>query len=377
MPRRKSGFDMPANRNNEQKTRRILLLAAPGTQILDLVGPFTVFYRAAEVVARAKPGAPPVYSVEAVTTEPGLLLTNCGLRLEAHQTFREVRGAVDTLLVAGGTVVEEGLGGAAAQWLRRIAPRVRRLGSVCTGAFLLAEAGLLNGRRAATHWEYCDMLSRRYPGVKVDPDPIYVRDGNVYTSAGVTAGMDMSLALVEEDVGSAVALQVARELVLYLRRPGGQSQFSAALSLQACEKRPLRELGAWVLENLTGDISVEALSEHVAMSPRNFARVIRKEMNTTPAKFVETLRLDAARRRLQESRASLEEVATTCGFRNCDAMRTTFKRVLQVTPGEYRRRFQLAEEQNKIPSTGRRRNLSRYPTPRQRSARRKSSGLRG
>ena len=365
---------MPTNINNAQKTRRILLLAAPGTQILDLVGPFMVFYRAAEVVARSKPNAPPVYFVEAVTTEPGPLLTNCGLRLETRHTFREVRGEVDTLLIAGGDTVEEGVGGTAVEWLRRIAPRLRRLGSVCTGAFLLAEAGLLNDRRAATHWKYCDMFSKCYPSVKVDPDPIYVRDGNIYTSAGVTAGMDMSLALVEEDVGSAVALQVARELVLYLRRPGGQSQFSAALSMQACDKRPIGELGAWILENLRKELSVEVLAEHVAMSPRNFARVIRKEMNTTPAKFVETLRIDAARRRLQESRASLEEVAATCGFRNCDAMRTTFKRVLQVTPGEYRRRFQLAEEQSNRPRIGPRRNVRRHPTPRPRPLRRKPSG---
>ena len=324
-----------------RKTRRILLLAAPGTQILDLVGPFQVFARASEIVARSAKSAPPVYSLEVVTTQEGLLLTSCGLRLEAHRTFEEVRGRVDTLLIAGGATVEEAREDAAVvNWLRRISPQLRRVGSICTGAFLLARAGLLDGRRATTHWKYCDRLARRYPAIRIDPDPIFIRDGNVYTSAGVTAGMDMALALVEEDVGSAVALQVARELVLYLRRPGGQSQFSAALNLQAGDRQPFRELGAWVLENLRRDLSVDALASHVGMSPRNFARVFRARMNMTPAKFVETLRLDAARRRLQESNASLEAVATTCGFRNSDAMRSAFRRVLRVAPGEYRWRFQ-------------------------------------
>lgn len=330
------------------KPRRILLLAAPGTQILDLVGPFQVFFRAAEIVARTDASGPPVYSVEVITTEPGPLLTNCGLRLEGHRTLREVRGPVDTLLIAGGTSVEQGSKGPVVEWLRRISPRVRRIGSVCTGAFLLAQAGLLNHRRAATHWKYCEILTKRHPAVRVERDPIFVHDANVYTSAGVTAGMDMALALVEEDVGSAVALQVARELVLYLRRPGGQSQFSAALTLQACDIQPLSDLGAWVLENLSKNLSVNALAEHVRMSPRSFARVIRKQMNTTPAKFVESLRLEAARRRLQESGATLGEVARACGFRNCDAMRTTFQRVLRVAPGEYRRRFRAANQRTRI-----------------------------
>ncbi len=322
-------------------TRRILLLAAPDSQILDLVGPFQVFTRASEILGRRNPSVPPLYSLEVITTERGLLPTSCGLRLEAHRTFRQVRGAVDTLLIVGGSSVEEAREDTAVvRWLQHVAPQLRRVGSICTGAFLLARAGLLDDRRATTHWKYCNRLARRYPAIKVDPDPIFVRDGNVYTSAGVTAGMDMALALVEEDAGSALALEVARELVLYLRRPGGQSQFSAALNLQSSDRQPFRDLGAWVLEHLRSDLSVDALASRVGMSPRNFARVFRTEMNTTPAKFVESLRLEAARRRLQESKSSLEAVATSCGFRNCDAMRSTFKRVLRVAPGEYRWRFQ-------------------------------------
>jgi len=348
MRHQRNGSNGNAGRQPIAASRRVLWLAAPGSQILDLVGPFQVFTRASEILARKHPGAPPLYSLEVITTEPGLLRTSCGLRLEGHRTFRRVRGAADTLLVVGGAGVEaDEQDAAVVQWLRRITPQLRRVGSICTGAFLLARAGLLDGRRATTHWKYCDLLARRYPAVKIESDPIYVRDGKVYTSAGVTAGMDLALALVEEDAGSELALEVARELVLYLRRPGGQSQFSAALSLQASDRQPFRDLGAWVLDNLRKDLSVNALALRMGMSPRNFARVFRTEMKMTPAKFVESLRLESARRRLQESNASLEAVATTCGFRNCDAMRSTFRRVLRVAPGEYRWRFQASRSEAK------------------------------
>ena len=204
---------------------------------------------------------------------------------------------------------------------------------------LLARAGLLDGRRATTHWNWCQTLIKRAPRARVDPDPIFVRDENVYTSAGVTAGMDLALALVEEDHGSRLALQVARNLVLYLRRPGGQSQFSAALSLQLTDRKPLRELEAWVLDNLQKPLTVPLLAERVAMSPRNFARVFTKEMKTTPAKFVERLRVEAARRRLEESHNSMEMIAGECGFGNINSMRNVFQRTLKIAPGQYRRHF--------------------------------------
>ena len=347
MPHRRNGSNGRERTLAAAVPRRILLLAGPDSQILDIVGPFQVFTRAAELLARSHPNEPPLYSIEVVTTEPGMLLTSCGLRLQAHRTFRQVRGPADTLLIVGGGCVEAGKEDAAVvEWLQNVASRLRRVGSICTGAFLLARAGLLNGRRATTHWKYCDLLARQYPAVKVEPDPIFVRDGNVYTSAGVTAGMDMALALVEEDAGSELALQVAQELVLYLRRPGGQSQFSVALKLQAGDKQPFRDLVAWILEHLRSDLSVDVLASRVGMSSRNFARVFRAEMKTSPAKFVESLRVEAARRRLEESHASLESVAETCGFRNCDAMRTTFRRVLRVAPGEYRWRFQTKPRSN-------------------------------
>ena len=239
------------NQGLSRATRRMVFVAAPGTEILDLVGPLQVFARASEIFVRQNPGASPIYSVEVVTTSPHRsLVANCGLRITAHKTFRELRGNIDTLLIAGGTAIEnDEVSAEVIRWLKTVAERIRRIGSVCTGAMLLARAGLLDGRRATTHWNWCEVLIRRAPRARVDPDPIFVRDKNVYTSAGVTAGMDLALALVEEDHGSRLALQVARNLVLYLRRPGGQSQFSAALSLQLTDRKPLGELESWVLDN--------------------------------------------------------------------------------------------------------------------------------
>jgi transcriptional regulator GlxA family with amidase domain len=248
--------------------------------------------------------------------------------LTAAQTFRTLRGPVDTLLVAGGTgmdlaVCDEQL----LLWMRKTAQRVRRIGSVCTGAFLLAAAGLLDGKRAATHWKWAAELASKYKHTIVDPDPIYIRDGNTYTTAGVTAGMDLALALVEEDLGAPTALKVARELVLYLRRAGGQSQFSTALALQASDRKQIAELRAWALDNLDKNLTVEELAAKAGMSPRNFARVFLKDTGTTPARFVERLRVEAARRRLEESRDKLEKVANDCGFGSLQTLRRSFLRV--------------------------------------------------
>jgi transcriptional regulator GlxA family with amidase domain len=321
--------------------RRVLLIAAPGTQILDVVGPFQIFTRATELAARQRPGSPALYSIEVITsTARPMLDTNCGLRIVAQKSFRQVRGDIDTLLIAGGGAVEDDRTGVElVRWISRVAGKVRRIGSVCTGAMLLARSGLLDGRRATTHWKWCEMLAKKYPRVDVDPDPIFIRDGNVYTSAGVTAGMDLALALVEEDHGSRLALEVARDLVLYLRRPGGQSQFSAALSMQLSDREPLRELTAWMLDNLRLPLTVEVLAKHVAMSPRNFARTFSKEMKVTPAKYVERLRVEVARRRLEETQHSMKRIAAECGFGSVHSMRTVFQRALKTAPGQYRQRF--------------------------------------
>ena len=336
-----SGSDLNNKEPVQPRTRRIVFVAAPGTEILDLVGPLQVFARAAEMFGKENRGSPSIYSIEVVTTSPHRsFVANCGLRITAHKTFREVRGKIDTLLIAGGSAIEQDeINSDVVRRLKTIAERVRRIGSVCTGALLLARAGLIDGRKVTTHWNWCALLARKYPRADVDPNPIFIRDENVYTSAGVTAGMDLALALVEEDHGSRLALQVARNLVLYLRRPGGQSQFSAALAMQLTDRKPLRELESWVLDNLSKPLNVPMLAERVAMSPRNFARVFTKEMKTTPAKFVERLRVEAARRRLEESLNSMETIAEECGFGNVNSMRNVFQRTLRITPGHYRRHF--------------------------------------
>src|SRR5262249_52522221 len=195
-----------------------------------------------------------------------------------------------------------------------------------TGTFILAATGLLDGRRATTHWAWCASLASMFPAVHVDPDPIFVRDGNLYSSAGVTAGMDLALSLVEEDLGRTAALETARQLVLFLRRPGGQSQFSAQLSAQAAERQPLRELVAWIVDHPDADLSVEALARRAAMSPRHFARVFTREVGTTPARYVETVRVEAARRRLEEATNGVDAIADACGFGTAETMRRALLR---------------------------------------------------
>jgi transcriptional regulator GlxA family with amidase domain len=216
---------------------------------------------------------------------------------------------------------------------------VRRLASVCTGAFFLAEAGLLDGRRATTHWAYCERLARRYPRVQVEADTLFVREGRIYTAAGVTAGMDLALAMVEEDHGREVALAVARELVLFLCRPGGQAQFSAQLAVQLAEHEPLRDLQAWILDHPREDLSVEALARRVAMSPRNFARVFTREVGTTPARFVTSVRVETARRLLEETSHDLPAVCDRSGLGSPESMRRAFQRTVGVAPSRYRERF--------------------------------------
>jgi transcriptional regulator GlxA family with amidase domain len=324
-----------------RRPRTIVFLAAPSTQILDVAGPFQVFVRAAELFVHEYPAQKIPYKVLlASSTRRRSVATNCGLVLTGTETYHTLRGPIDTLLIAGGTGVEN-----AARdeelllWLRRTAQRVRRVGSICTGAFLLASAGLLDGKRATTHWKWAAELANRFRHTTVDPDPIYIRDGNTYTSAGVTAGMDLALALVEEDMGSAMALKVARELVLYLRRAGGQSQFSPALALQSSDRKQIEEIRSWALDNLDQSLSVEKLAAKAGMSPRNFARVFLKDTGTTPARFVERLRVEAARRRLEESHDKLEKVANDCGFGSIQSFRRSFLRVLHVPPTDYRHRF--------------------------------------
>jgi transcriptional regulator GlxA family with amidase domain len=228
-------------------------------------------------------------------------------------------------------------------WLRAAADRSRRVTSVCSGALILAAAGLLDGRRATTHWSVCGIMARLYPSVRVDEDRIFVRDGHVWTSAGVTAGMDLALALVEDDHGSALALDVARQLVLFTQRAGGQSQFSTQLTVRRAEREPLREVLAHIADHLDGDLSVPALARRATMSPRTFARAFRAEVGTTPAAFVRASRVEEARRLLEGSDAGMADIARRCGFGTVETMHRAFRRTVNTTPGAYRRHFSPTE----------------------------------
>lgn len=319
-------------------TRRVAIVTYPGIQALDLVGPMEVFDVAAQLVPHARAERP--YEIEVVAREAGPIVCSSGLQLEAQRALRQVRRPLDTLIVAGGQGSR-----AAAQdralvaAIRRISRRARRVASVCTGAFVLGAAGLLDGRRATTHWRWCAQLQAAIPAARVDAEPIFVRDGNVFTSAGVTAGMDLALALVEDDLGPELALQTARYLVLFVRRPGGQAQFSAQLGVMAAERRPLRELLAWLSDHLAEDLSVARLSARAGMSPRNFARAFRHELGVTPGAYVERARLEAARRLLESTQLDVEAVAAAVGLGSGDSLRRAFARRLSVSPSEYRRRF--------------------------------------
>ena len=319
------------------RPRRIVLLAFPGVLGLDLIGPAEVFSTA----GRMRGGA---YRVEVVGTE-ATLATSSGVGLVPARGLPESLDGVDTLIVPGGTGVEAAAAdGELVDWLRGAAPAARRVASVCTGALLLARAGLLDGRRATTHWAFCDRLARRHPEIEVASDPIFVRDGSVYTSAGVTAGMDLALALVEEDLGRDVALEVARWHVMFLKRPGGQSQFSAGLAGQLAEPGPVRELQEWISDNLDADLSVPALAARAHMSERNFARVFQREVGETPARYVEALRLERARAELADGARPVAQVARRCGFGTATTMRRVFERRLRTRPTDYRARFRPALE---------------------------------
>jgi transcriptional regulator GlxA family with amidase domain len=318
--------------------RRVVLVAMPCSEVVEVGGALDIFHAANQALARAR-AADPGYDVEVVSPVTTVRAW-AGLRLVAERSYRGLRGAIDTLIVTGVDGPDDaGRDPDLIRWLVRTAPRVRRLVGLCTGSYVLAEAGLLDGRRATTHWMDCDELARRYPDVIVERDPIYVHDRGIYTSAGSTAGLDLVLALVEEDLGRRIALEVAQRMVFFLKRPGGQAQFSALLSSQIAERAPLRDLQAWVLHHPAADLSVETLARRVAMSPRNFFRVFVREVGMTPGRFVERVRVEAARRLLEETSRGVPDIAATCGFGSPETMRITFRRTLGVSPKRYRAGF--------------------------------------
>lgn len=317
----------------------IRILAFPDAQLLDVAGPFQVF--AAVNAHRQRLGEGPAYAIEAVADAPCGIVTSSGLGLMTGP-LPPPDAPCDTLIVAGGKgTVHAVRDKALLDWLRRQAASARRTASVCTGAFLLAEAGLLDGLKATTHWRSCPDLARRYPAVTVDPDPIFIRQGAVWTSAGVTAGMDLALALVADDLGSGVALTVARDLVVFLKRPGTQAQFSAALSLQqaASGQDRFADLHGWMQDNLAGDLSVAVLAVRAGMSERSFQRHYRALTGESPARAVLRLKVEAACRLLAESRLPLKRIAKRCGFGSEETLRRSFSRAMSVTPQDWRDRF--------------------------------------
>ncbi len=309
--------------------RKVVIIGPPPIQLLDVAGPLEVFSNA------------PDYEIQ--LANPGLqrsLQTNRGLVLAQATPIADVHGPIDTLVIAGGPGAESGsYDPSFIAWIAKAARQSRRVASICTGAFLLAEAGILDGKQAVTHWSFCDRLAREYPKVMVRPESIYLRDGSIYTSAGITAGIDLSLALVEEDHGHETALRIARFLVMFLVRPGGQAQFSHMLSHQAVASQPLRELQVWMVEHLREALTVESLAERIGMSARHFTRVCLRETGMNPGQFVDRMRVEAAQQIIDSSSLGLKEIADSCGFKSADAMRRAFVRVLGVTAAEYASRF--------------------------------------
>lgn len=292
----------------------------------------------------AEQGKPPAYHVQVMSLGGGALPLCGGVEVSATRSLARFRGPVDTLVVVGGPLAPDvSESPELARALRRAARRARRVVSFCTGAFLLAAAGLLDHKRVTTHWRYGDELAARYPAVQVDTDPIFVRDGRIWTSAGITAGIDLLLALIEEDEGSEVAREVARLLVIFLRRTGSQAQFSAQLSTQLADRHPIRELQQYIVDHPEADLSLDVLARRINTSPRHFARIFRAETGLSPGRYVEQVRIETARRRLEESELSVEAVAAACGFGSVGNFRRVFAKAMDVSPFEYRRSFGPAQ----------------------------------
>ena len=339
MAKRKAG-NTPSQASTKP-TGTVVMLAFPDAEILDIAGPLDIVRAAAYfeegVIDTAQHTKPLIVSEYGgpIETQPS------GISIHTRSLKSVGSRKIDTLIVPGGLGTEQALQRPQLiEWIRRTAVRARRIVSICTGAFLLAEAGQLRGRRATTHWRWVDELAARYPDVTVEPDSIFVTDGNVYTSAGITSGMDLALHLVEQDWGADKALDIARYWLLYAKRPGGQSQFSALLPAKASEREAISDLQAWIMQHLDSDLSVAALAKRIAMSPRNFARVFQTETGVTPAKFVETVRIEAARRRLEATSQSIESIADLCGMGDSERLRRSFIRRLGVNPRDYRKRFE-------------------------------------
>jgi transcriptional regulator GlxA family with amidase domain len=327
--------------------RHVAMTVYPNFLMIDAIAPMEVFNFAniaLQLLGRI-PRTESVYTLAIVAEQCGPVKSSSGICVYADKSYEDLKEGIDTLMVAGAThpAYQE----AAIQdtkmrnWLIHMMPKVRRMVSICTGALILADCGLLDGRKATTHWLFCDQLAQQSKSTRVEPDKIFVRDGNVYTSGGVTAGIDLALSLVEEDWGWEVAANVARYMLIFMRRPGGQSQFSSYVFSEAKNRKDFRELQAWIVSNAKADLSVERLAERMAMSPRNFSRLFCQETGVTPAKFVEGVRLEAARSMMLQTDLPMESVAFQCGFGSAEQMRRSFQRILKTTPQDHRSYFKM------------------------------------
>lgn len=330
-----------ASSSNKSKAKmangalNIVILVPPQAQPLDVTGPLAAFRE-----AHRQTQGEVRYGVKLMSMTGRRTLEIDGMTLVADLSLDDGHVEADTLLVAGTHDYHQARGmPQVSRWLNQMAPKVRRLGSVCTGAFFLAEAGLLKGHRATTHWQQADELASLYPDANVEPDAIYVQDGNLCTSAGITAGIDMALKLIEDDHGRELALKIARRLVVFLRRPGGQSQYSTHLAAQVSDESRIQSILHWILEHLEQDLSLPRLAEKGAMSVRSLSRFFREETGTTPGDFVESARVEAAQRLLEDSQMPLQKIAAQCGFTNVDLMRRAFLRKIGIGPSDYKKRF--------------------------------------
>ncbi|WP_055135044.1 GlxA family transcriptional regulator [Pseudomonas corrugata] len=322
-----------------QHQRRVVILALPPVDALDVIGPAEVFAFANSL----HQGSTAPYLLELVSSNDQLQITShTGIALTAHRTLEDERDTdheIDTLIVTSGWNPTTQLEPAAIEWIQTQSSSVRRVCSICVGAFALAHAGVLNGRKATTHWRMARDLADRYPQVQVDPNPIWVKDGHIYTSAGISAGIDLALALVGEDLGEDVALEVAKNLVLFLRRPGGQAQFSIALKSQQAAGSSLDDLCVWISEHIDKNLTVEILADKMATSVRTLIRMFQRDLRTTPGKYIEDVRLEAVCRALELGGRSTEDIARICGYHSIDVLRKAFVRRFGISPKDYAQRF--------------------------------------
>jgi transcriptional regulator GlxA family with amidase domain len=321
----------------------IVIVPMPGTYLLDFAGPCDVFSAADKI--RSEFAGEQADGYEVLLASPlnsRKVISKGGMEFSCAVKVADIDRPIDTLIIAGFSMPQLEPRHHFLLWLQDTYPSVRRICSICVGTYALAEAGILDGKQATTHWERSQDFQQKYPAVKVDTDPFYTRDGNVYTSGGVASGIDLSLALVEEDYGRDLALRTARKLVLYLKRTGYQSQFSTLLEIHRLENSIAGRLHPWMIRHLQEDLTVEQLAEHSNMSLRNFNRVFLKETGMTPAKFVEKLRVEVARKYLEDSDLSMDQIAEKCGLGGLVSMRRTFMRHMMVSPSDYRRSFRTS-----------------------------------